>query len=280
MNTQANEPKSEAPANVEAPVVEALVVDQAPVVKLVIPELLPREEIKKGQESIRRRLTNLDTDIRANALQCLIHASVHRDTSLMRRLVVDVLDAVDGKNGYRVKGLIAWIRAFSPIELKGKDMNLSGRLTAGGKAALIEKFPGVELEHSMVVGEERPFLIEQAMMTPLWDVSREVALVKPVFRDTLMSGINSAMKNFRNAMDNTDENGKPIDPDKPYFNGVQSEKVVDFFAQVERLQSQLPKDDSKIVFDAEEKLRKAVGGDADTMRSVCERLVAEGRQLA
>lgn len=206
--------------------------------------LLSKEEIKKGQDSIRKRLTNIDGDIHANAVQCLMHCEKHRDTSLMRRLLVDI---IDDKTGYRRQGLIAWMRAFSPMELKGKEINLSGKKD----------------------GVERPFDIETAAKTPLWEVSREVALVKPMYRDTLMSPISRAIKDFRAAMDNT-QDGKAIDPTKPFYDGIHSDKVLDFFEAVEKLQLALPKDSTREVRQAQETIRKAVGDDETARKALRE----------
>lgn len=185
--------------------------------------LLSVSDIKSDQDGIRKNLLNLDASIHANAVQCLIHAEVHGDTSLMRRLLVDVIDA---KTGYRRQGLINWMRKFSPMELKGDTINLSG---TDGK------------------GNKRPFLVEDANKTPFWtDRDNAEKVVKPVFQDTLLSPIMRAYKDIMAAAENT-VNGKPVDASKPYYEGTHPEAVIDFAKAVKALADKLPADNTKEV---------------------------------
>ena len=174
-----------------------------------IPELLGKDVIKRDQDGIKKSLTKLDMAIHNNAVQCLMHAEKHGDTSLMRRLLVDIVDA---KSGYRRQGIIAWMRAYSPMELKGDVINLSGMTSDG---------------------EKRPFKIEAADKAPFWTNAKfDEAIVKPVYRDSVMGKINAAIREFKAAVANT-QDGKPIDPTKPFYDGTNIDKVDEFFGKVE-----------------------------------------------
>lgn len=171
--------------------------------------LLSKDVIKADQDVIKSNLTKLDMAIHSNAVQCMLHAEKHGDTSLMRRLLVEVIDT---KTGYRRQGLINWMRKFSPMELKGDIINLSG----------------VDLK-----GDKRPFLVEKANETPFWtDADNREMVAKPVFRSNLMSKINSSIKEFRAAIANT-ANGQPIDTTKPFFDGIYTDEVSAFFDKLE-----------------------------------------------
>lgn len=186
--------------------------------KPAVPALLSKEAIKKDQDKIRVNLLSLDKAIHENAVQCLMHAEKHGDTSLMRRLLIEVVDA---KSGYRRQGLINWMRKFSPMELKGDTINLSG-VTPNG--------------------EKRPFKIEEANSTPFTtDRDNAEKVARPVFQDTLLSPINRAVKQIMDAMENT-INGKPIDASKPFFEGLHGDKVVEFAKFVQNKAAELPKD--------------------------------------
>jgi hypothetical protein len=197
-------------------------------------EVLTKDVIKGQQDGIKKALTKLDMNIHMNAVQCMIHASIHGDTSLMRRLLVEVIDA---QTGYRRQGLINWMRKFSPMELKGDIINLSG-LTPEG--------------------EKRPFKIEEANATPFWtDQDNNEKVAKPVYQDTLMAGINRSIRDFNAAVANTVE-GKPIDPTKPFYDGVKMAEVADFMAEVEKRANALPKDNTREVRQAQEKLQQVL----------------------
>lgn len=244
MNVQSETPANKPTGASLAPVVAAS----------IVLTLLDVDAIKKDQDSIKRSLTRLDMAIHANAVQCLMHAQKHGDTSLMRRLLVDIIDA---KTGYRRQGLINWVRKFSPMELKGDTINLSGTLDDAGRASLIKQFPDVD-QSKLVTGEKRPFLVHEANNTPFWtDADNNERVVKPVWRDNLLAKVNSAEKEFRAAWENTTKDGKAVDPTKPFFDGVHGDKVVSFFDEVAKLREALPKDATREVRQAQADLAKA-----------------------
>lgn len=179
------------------------------IVAFTLPELWDKEAIKGQQDSIRGSIVALDVMIHQNAVQCLMHAEKHGDTSLMRRLLVDILD---DKTGYRRQGLIAWMRAYSPMELKSDGtINLSG----------------------LANGIKRPFDVLTAAKTPFYLAKKfaEVAL-KPVYQQTLLSAMNTAIKKYRDAKANTNEDGTPIDADKPFLDLQHAKEVGEFIDDV------------------------------------------------
>lgn len=185
--------------------------------------LIGKDEIKADQDVIRVNLVGLDASIHKNAVQCLMHAEKHGDTSLMRRLLIDIIDA---KTGYRRQGLINWMRKFSPMELAGDTINLSG---TDGK------------------GAKRQFQIDLANATPFWlDRDNAERVAKPVFRDTLMSKFDTAIKEFEASAANT-LNGKPIDPSKPFYDGLHIDKMVEFFTNLKTAKDNLPADETRVV---------------------------------
>lgn len=213
--------------------------------------LLSVEAIKAGQDTIRKNLIKLDQSIHDNAVQCLLHAETHGDTSLMRRLLVEIVDA---KSGYRRQGFINWMRKHSPMELKGDTINLSGMVTSEAQAKLmIAAFPDTDPK-KFVVGERRPFLVEEANMAPFTSDGANREMVKPIFQNVLLSPIDAASKRFMTAIENT-ANGQPIDPSKPYYDGVHGDKILDFFTEVAKLQAKLPADATKEVRDAQKRIK-------------------------
>lgn len=184
-----------------------------------IPALLGKDVIKADQDGIRKSLIKLDASIHANAVQCLLHAEKHGDTSLMRRLLIDIVDA---KSGYRRQGLIAWMRRFSPMELSGDVIKLTGTLN----------------------GEPIPFDVKTANMTPFTDIPEFAEMVqwKPVFKGGFEAKIERAIKDYRAAVENTKiENGKvmgPVDPKKPYYDGIKLDKMDTIFDQLEQVAGQ------------------------------------------
>lgn len=175
-----------------------------------MPSLLEKGVIKKDQDGIRASLIKLDARIHANAVQCLMHAEKHGDTSLMRRLLVDIVDA---KSGYRRQGLIAWMRQFSPMELKGDNIALTGTIN----------------------GERRPFKVEEANTTPFTALAsaREQLAVRPIFKDNLTSKVERAVKEYRAAVANTliepGQPPKPKDIKLPFYDGIHLDKMEEFF---------------------------------------------------
>lgn len=214
-----------------------------------IPSLLTPVVIKKDQDGIRVSLVKLDAAIHANAVQCLMHAEKHGDTSLMRRLLVDIIDA---KSGYRRQGVIAWMREFSPMELKGDVISLSGMLN----------------------GEKRKFRIEDANKTHFTALAsaREMVPQRPIFRDGLTSKLERAVKEYKDAMANTIfEPGKdpsPKDVSKPYYNGNQADKVEAKFDEITNIVADLQSwnDPNKVVFTARQTIAKAKLEEADAAK--------------
>lgn len=195
--------------------------------------LMDKETIKQGQDKIRKHIMSLDMDVHANAVQCLMHAEKHGDTSLMARLLVDILDE---KTGYNRRGLIRWMRAFSPMELVGKKITLTG-LDADGK--------------------KRPFLLEKANNTPFYSTEElNQQSVKPIFQDTLLSKFDTMVREFEAAWSNT-QNGKAIDPNKPFYNGINGTKVLDFIEKGKQLRQTIGEDATRDVYLNQQKLKQA-----------------------
>lgn len=217
-------------------------------------KLLTVAEIKTAQDGIKSSLTKLDSAVHANFVQCLMHAEQHGDTSLMRRLLVDTIDA---KSGYRRQGLINAMRKFSPMELTRDTINLSGILDDAGAKALVKQFPEDLTLDDLEIGERRPFLVALADRTPFWtDQDNAERIVKPVWRDNVISKINAGSKEFRAAWANT-QDGKAVDESKPFFDGPNGEQVLAFFDEVDGKVAQLPKDNTRAVRTAQMALVKA-----------------------
>lgn len=194
--------------------------------------LLDKEVIKNNQNTIKSSLIGLDVQIHDNAVQCLLHCREHRDTSLMRRLLVEI---VGKDSGYRRQGLIAWMRTYSPMELKGDNINLSGK-DADGK--------------------ERPFRVEEANANPFRSDKKFDEKAIPVYIDSLFGKLDAADREFRAALSNT-KDGKPIDKSKKFFDGQHTDQVLNFFEEVEKLRAKLPSDNTKEVREAEATIAKA-----------------------
>lgn len=207
-------------------------------------ELLSKEVIKTDQDGIRKTLLGIDAAVHANAAQCLAHAAMHGDTSLMRRLLVEVVDA---KTGYRRQGLINWMRKHSPMELKGDIINLSGIFNNVGELVAHKRaFP--EANHDgWEVGGKRPFLVDEANSAPFTtDSGNAEKVARPVFKDTLLNPVTKAIKDFRAAMENT-ANGQPVDPNKPFYDGIHADAVTAVFDEMEAKINGLPADDTRVV---------------------------------
>lgn len=177
---------------------------------IALPILMDKVAIKKDQDGIRKSMVKLDAAIHANAVQCMMQAEKHGDTSLMRRLLIDIVDA---KSGYRRQGVIVWMRKFSPMELKGDTINLSGLMPDGLT--------------------RRPWRLEEANathFTTMADAQERVG--RPIYRDALTSKVEAAVKEFRKAVDNTLD-GKPIDKSKPFYDGIHVDKMIEFFDGIE-----------------------------------------------
>ena len=214
----------------------------AEVVQIVsqLPNLWEKQAIKADQDGIRVRLVQLDTAIHANAVQCMLHAEKHGDTSLMRRLLVDIVDA---KSGYRRQGIIAWMKEFSPMRLNGDIINLSG----------------------MDGDIRQAFRCEEANLVPFTQLKAadERLVQRPVFKDNLTSKIERALKEYRAAVDNTlIENAKvvgPKDVKKPFYDGIHLDKMDAGFDSIEKTLTEILSfsDSTKDARVARENLRKA-----------------------
>jgi hypothetical protein len=200
-----------------------------------LPELLEKAAIKKDQDGIKSSLVKLDLRIHNNAVQCILHASVHGDTSLMRRLLVDIIDE---KSGYRRKGLIAWMRMFTPMELKGDVINLSGLVTPEWSKSIVNYDDQLDQPE---VGHKRPFLVELAAKNHFtgMEEARELIAEKPFYKDTVVGRIEAAQRAYKAAVANTkvgaDGKPHPIDPKKPFYDGINLDKMDDAFDKIEAI---------------------------------------------
>jgi hypothetical protein len=212
--------------------------------------LLAKDAIKKDQDAIKHSLTKLDKSIHDNAVQCMMHAEKHGDTSLMRRLLVEVVDA---KSGYRRQGLINWMRKHSPMELSKDTINLTGTDAQGNR---------------------RPFKVEEANATPFWnDTDNREMVVRPVFQDNLVSKFKAGLSEFAKAKANT-LNGKPIDPSKPFYDGKAVDEVDDILTQIQGLVDKLPQDSTREVRLAQNEIRR-LAGTGEEARELMEEAIAK-----
>lgn len=216
--------------------------------------ILSTQLIKDGQDSMKPLFGSLDQLVHDNAVQCLIHAELYKDTSLLRRLLVDTLPL---KGGFRRAGLINWIRYNSPCELTSdKNVNLSG---------VDER------------GNRRAFNIERAQAIPFWaDTKNDEMVAKPVFRANFVSKMQAALREIDNAIANT-KDGKPIDASKPFYDGVQADKVSGF---AEQMKAQLGAftasyaDDTRDRHEAKVSIRKTLSGvSAEEARKIVDEIL-------
>ncbi len=209
-------------------------------VEIVLPiALLSGDEIKLDQDSIKKNLTALDQQIHNNAVQCLMHSAKHRDTSLMVRLLVDIIDG--DTTGYRRQGLIAWMKYFSPLRLSGKTINMSGK---GDDE------------------KEQPFNLEAALKTPFWKLVKEPEnKLRPMYQQGVIGAINKAIKDFEEAVTNT-KDGQPIDKDKPFYKGKNVDTIVQFAIEVKKLQAVVPADSTQDIDKAQKKQAQAAAAAA------------------
>lgn len=228
-------------------------------VKSVLGKPWDKAAIKTDQDGIKLDLGKLDVRIQANHIQCLMHAMLHGDTSLERRLLIDI---VDEKSGYRRKGLIAHMRLFTPMELKGDIINLSGVVTEDWLAQIKKIEPEIVVPS---VGEKRPFLLELALTHPFTSLEAAAERVawKPFYKDTVVGRIGSAQKAYREAVANTlivaSQPPKPIDPSKPFYDGIHLDKMDEAFDKIEGIMSDIESwsDKTKVVRDAHAAAAKA-----------------------
>lgn len=233
---------------------------QTAAINMVLGKPWDKAAIKTDQDGIKLDLSKLDVRIQNNHMQCLMHASLHGDTSLERRLLIDIIDE---KSGYRRKGLIAHMRLFTPMELSGEVINLSGVVTTSWVAQIIKLAP--EGFQPPALGEKRPFLLELALQHPFTslDVAREMVPYKPVFKDTILSRIEAAQRAYKAAIANTvivaGEPPKPIDPSKAFYDGIHLDKMDAAFDNIEAIMADVEswKDETKVVREAREQAKKA-----------------------
>lgn len=200
--------------------------------------LLDKDEQKAGQDTLRVNILTVHQQAHQWAVQALFHASVHGDTSLMRRYLVDI---VDDKSPLRRQGIINWMRKHSPMELVGKEIKLTGIVSSEAQRKLmLEAFPDASPD-LFVVGERRPFLVDEANAMIFTEDRGNAEQVKPVFQATLISPIFAAQKKFTNAIENT-ANGAPIDASKPFYDGKHGDVVADAMDKIKAILDGLPAD--------------------------------------
>lgn len=184
------------------------------------PELLSKALIKQAQNYARGALISLDQQLHAIAVQCLMHAAKHGDTSLMKRFMIDTIGE---DTAYRRQLVIAWMRAFSPMELtaaNGGNIKLTGTIN----------------------GEPIPFDIERANLTPFWDLRKDdddVVEWRPIFKDNVVGMIARSVKKFDTVLQNSKiDGGKivgPVNPTKEYYQGYHIDKMKALMNKAEAL---------------------------------------------
>lgn len=200
-----------------------------------LPALLAKDVIKRDQDGIKRDLDKLDHRIHSNAVQCMMHAKEHGDTSLFRRLL---LDTITRDSGYRLQSLIAWMRKWSPMELVGDTIKLTGTMQDGSK---------------------RPWRIEEANASPFRSAAdMKERPIRPIYRETLLSKVQAAIKEARAAISNTVD-GKPVDQTKPFYDGLHADKLLSFVDEMETGVVKLSeyRDNTLALRKSQEALRKA-----------------------
>lgn len=201
-----------------------------------LPKLLTSDEIKLDQDSIKKNLTQLDQQIHLNAVQCIMHCEQHRDTSLMVRLLTEIIDA--DTTGYRRQGLIAWMKYFTPMRLSGKTINMSGKVMDEVKKGMVEQ----------------PFDCHTALLTPFWKLTRETPeQLRPIYQQGVLGAINKAIKDFEEAVANTNADGQPIDKSKPFYKGKHKDTISNFTVEVKKLAAIVPSDSTKDIDAAQKK---------------------------
>lgn len=237
-----------------------------------------KDEIKSDQDKIRKGLLGLDQSIHANAVQCLMHAEKHGDASLFTRLLTEIIDA---KTGYRRQGLVNWMRKFSPMELKGSKIDLSGIMTEEGKASLIKQFTTEVDPKVLIVGAKRPFLVDLANKTPFWtDQDNAERVAKRVFQTTALAKVDAMIREVLAAAENT-VNGQPVDPSKPFYDGTHLDTVVDFATKVKIMRDALPVDLTKEVRDTQARIAKDIGFvEQNAPKAAVGAVEGEGRKVA
>jgi len=209
-------------------------------VMMALPLLADKATIKADQDGIRLDLKSLDARIHINAVQCLLHAEKHGDTSLMRRLLIDI---VDDKSGYRRQGLIGWMKAFSPMRLEKDVIKLNG----------------------IKEGIRQAFECEKAYNSPFTTMTslNEKIAFKPIFRDGMTSKIERVVKEYKDAVANTvivpGKGSQPKTIGKPFYNGVHMDKIEASFDKINGILAEITafSDSSKDVYQSKLALARA-----------------------
>jgi hypothetical protein len=213
--------------------------------------LLDKDEQIANQDAVRTHLLSADTMVHSAGVQALFHASIHGNTGLMRRLLIDV---ISDTMGYRRQGLISWMRKHSPMELVGKEIKLTGMIESEAQRKLmLEMFPN-EDPALFVVGERRPFLVDAANAQFFGKDKANAEQVKPVFQATLLSPVFAVQKKFNSAIENT-VNGKPVDTSKPYYAGKYGDQVAKAMEDIKAILDTLPADVTKDVIEAQARIK-------------------------
>lgn len=216
--------------------------------------LISVDEQKAGQDALKANLQTVDQQVHKWGVQALFHASVHGDTSLMRRLLIDVIDET---GGYRRQAIINWMRKHSPMELVGKDIKLTGMITSDAQRDAMLKMFADEDPALFVVGERRPFLVDAADANMAVKDPGNKEMVKPVFQATLLSPIFAVKKKINAAMENTVD-GKPVDASKYYFDGKNGDAIVAAMDEIQAILDKLPADVTKELREAQTRIKQDV----------------------
>lgn len=149
------------------------------------------------------------------AVQTAAHAEKHGDWTLIHRLMVGLKNS-----GYRFQGVRVWIEAFTPLRFPA-DKNSDGGFTV----------------KVLKPGDDgyTPWNIEGMNDTPFtaFEPANE-RVGKPIYADDFVKGIFGAKDRFLRLLENTNSDGTPRDPAKPYYRG-DVPKMLAFIGQLEGL---------------------------------------------
>lgn len=138
------------------------------------------------------------------AVQAVAHVEKHGDWTLLKRLMLGLKDG-----GFRYEGLRVWIEHFSPIRFP------AAKGEPGGFTVKVLK---------PYADGYTPFNVPEMWATPFTDFEPAKERVgKPIDTSDFIGGIMGAGARFRKLVENTTEDGKPVDPTKPYFIGKRSD---------------------------------------------------------
>lgn len=156
--------------------------------------------VNKLIDTIAADLGAVDQNVHEAGVQTVAHVEKHGDWTLLKRLIL-----VLRSSGYRVQGVRAWIEGHSPIRFP------ADKAADGGFTVKVLK----EGEDGFV-----PFNIEGMIATPFtaYEPSNE-RVGQPVYAGDLVGGINRTRQRFLKLVENTNNDGSPKDPAKPYYRG-------------------------------------------------------------